>query len=137
MNAENLCMKDVMNMTPRTTLQTLAVSLIRKKPHQIRLIEQIVTELKQRVTAKYPVLEMRVFGSVARGEDTPDSDIDIFVRLPTVTRSIEEDLFDTAYDIELKYNCLIDMIILSDNMLRTYAEQAPIYQNIAREGILL
>lgn len=130
-------MKDLMKTTPRTTLQAPTIRLIRKKSHQIRLIEQIVTELKQRVTAKYPVLEMRVFGSVARGEDTPDSDIDIFVRLPTVTRQIEEDLFDTAYDIELKYNCLIDMIILADNMLRKYAEQVPIYQNIAREGILL
>lgn len=130
-------MKDVMKTTPRTTLQAPTIRLIRKKSHQIRLIEQIVTELKQRVTAKYPVLEMRLFGFVARGEDTPDSDIDIFVRLPTVTRHIEEDLFDTAYDIELKYNCLIDMIILADNMLRRYAEQVPIYQNIAREGILL
>jgi len=126
-----------MKTPSRKTLQTPTISVIRKKPHQIKLIEQIVTELKQRVTAKYPVLEMRVFGSVARGEDTPDSDIDIFVRLPTVTRHIEEDLFDTAYEIELKYNCLIDMIILADSMLRTYAEQVPIYQNIIREGILL
>ncbi|GAK55285.1 hypothetical protein U27_02117 [Candidatus Vecturithrix granuli] len=136
MYAESPCMKDVMKTMPHTTLQAPTVSLIRKKPHQLKLIEQIVTELKQQVTTKYPVLEMRLFGSVARGEDTPNSDIDIFVRLPTVTRSTEEDLFDTAYDIELKYNCLIDMIIFADNMLRTYAEQVPIYQNIAREGIL-
>lgn len=31
--------------------------------------------------AKYGILEMGVFGSVARGEATPDSDVDIVIRM--------------------------------------------------------
>ncbi len=103
----------------------------------VREIAPILSELKTQVARKYPVLEMRLFDSIARGDDTPDSESDIFVRLPKVTRRIEEDLFDTAYALELKYDCLIDMIILADNMLHQYAEQIPIYQKITKEGIPL
>src|SRR3990172_11064796 len=100
------------------------------KSESAKYLTQILKELKQQITAKYPVIEMLVFGSKARGEDTPDSDIDVFVRLPAVTRTIEEDLFDMAHDLELKYDCLIDIIILSDSLLCTHAEYLPIYQRI-------
>ena len=89
------------------------------KSESAKYLTQILTELKQQITAKYPVIEMLVFGSKARGEDTPDSD------------------FDMAHDLELKYDCLIDIIILSDSLLCTHAEYLPIYQRIVSEGIEL
>ena len=51
-----------------------------------------IQEVKEKVT---PVLEQygieyaAVFGSVARGEDTPGSDVDILVRLGRATRMID------------------------------------------------
>ena len=51
-----------------------------------------IQEVKEKVT---PVLEQygieyaAVFGSVARGEDTPDSDVDILVRLGRPTGMID------------------------------------------------
>lgn len=98
-------------------------------------IRQILNELKIMIVRKYPLIEMKLFGSAARGEAVQDSDLDIFVRLPEVSCNIEEDLFDMAYDLELRYDCLIDLIVLSDAALRKYSEQLPIYQNILREGI--
>lgn len=100
-------------------------------------IKQIIHELKQTITQKYSLLEMRLFGSTARGEATNDSDIDIFIRLPEVNRVIEEDVFDMAYALELKYDCLIDVIILADSTLKQYSEQLPIYQNILHDGVLV
>ncbi len=100
-------------------------------------IEQILRELKHAIVAKYSLLEMRLFGSTARGEATKESDIDIFIRLPEVNRVIEEDLFDMAYELELKYDCLIDVIILADSTLKKHSEQLPIYQNILQESVVL
>jgi len=100
-------------------------------------IEQILREFKQAIVDKYPLLEMRLFGSTARGEATKESDIDIFIRLPEVNRVIEEDLFDMAYELELKYDCLIDVIILADSTLKKYSEQIPIYQNILQESVVI
>ena len=43
-------------------------------------------ELILRIAAGYGASEVRVFGSVARGEDDPESDVDFLVRLePGVT----------------------------------------------------
>jgi hypothetical protein len=36
----------------------------------------------RKIAARYGVVNVRVFGSVARGEDTADSDIDLLVDLP-------------------------------------------------------
>ena len=98
---------------------------------------QIVNELKHTINKKYVLLEMRLFGSNARGDATKDSDIDIFVRLSEANRVIEEDVFDMAYALELKYDCLIDIIVLADTTLQHYSNQIPLYQNILHDGVLV
>jgi len=64
-------------------------------------IAAIVNDLKREISRKYDLIAMRVFGSTARGDRSAESDIDVFVHLPRVSRDIEEDLFDIAYGIEL------------------------------------
>lgn len=95
----------------------------------------IADELKRKISSKYPLVEMRVFGSTARGNRTKESDIDVFIRLPTVNRELEEDLFDIAYDLELKYDCLIDVIVLSDENLSDSNPKPMIYRDLMEEGI--
>ncbi len=55
------------------------------------------------------------------------------VKLPKVTRKIEEALFDIAYDLELEHDCVIDVIVLSEDM----ENKIPLYQNIEKEGIAI
>lgn len=100
-------------------------------------IRQIVSELKSRIAAKYSLKEIRIFGSSARGDRRPESDIDVFVHLSHIDRQTEEDLFDMAYDLELKYDCLIDLIIIDDRNLRGDSGTAPIYEQIRTEGMLV
>ena len=64
-------------------------------------IAAIVNDLKREISRKCALIAMRVFGSTARGDRSAESDIDVFVHLPRVSRDIEEDLFDIAYGIEL------------------------------------
>ena len=98
---------------------------------------RILSEFKRKIAAKYPVREMRLFGSTARGMVTADSDLDVFIRLSQVNRGIEEDVFDMAYDIELEYDCVLDVIVLSDMIADTRLEDVPIYQNILQDGALI
>ena len=98
-------------------------------------IHKIVQELKAGITSRYTLNEFKVFGSSARGDRRKDSDIDIFILMPLVNRQIEEDLFDIAYDLELKYDCLIDLIVFDDRSLADRYASVPIYQKVLSEGL--
>ena len=99
--------------------------------------KKIAEELKRRITEKYKLQDIRIFGSSVRGQQKEDSDIDIFVHLDHSNRHIEEDLFDVSYDIELEYDCLIDLIIVDDKDIKGNIGRAPIYENILSEGASL
>ena len=96
-------------------------------------VELITKQFKQIIEKKYNILDVRLFGSSARGDYSKSSDIDIMVKLPEVNRKIEEDLFNIAYDLELEYDCLIDVIVFSEDM----ENKIPLYQNIEKEGIAI
>jgi predicted nucleotidyltransferase len=100
-------------------------------------IHEIVRELKGRISNRYKLHEIRIFGSTARGDRRLDSDIDVFVRLSHVTRQIEEDLFDIAYELELKYDCLIDLIVFSDESLKGRYAETPLYHEVLSEGMII
>ena len=102
-----------------------------------QLIHKIVRQLKKKISDKYELHEIRIFGSSARGNRRVDSDIDVFVHLSQVNRQIEEDLFDIAYELELKYDCLIDLIVFSDESLKGMYAGTPIYQAVLSEGMVV
>ena len=93
----------------------------------------VVRQFRQKVENKYNILDMKLFGSSARGDFSKNSDVDIMIKLPFVNRRIEEDLFDMAYDLELEHDCLIDVIVLPEN----FEVSIPIYQNIEKEGVAI
>jgi len=99
--------------------------------------EKIVAELRERIAEQYPIREIRVFGSSVRGDTRKESDIDVWVCLAELNREIEERLFDIAYDMELKYDCLIDLIAVSEQDLDGKIGIAPIQKNILSEGIAI
>ena len=100
-------------------------------------IVHIMKELRLRIGAKYPICDLRVFGSSARGDRKTTSDIDVLVCLPELNRAIEEDLYDIAYDLELEHDCLIDLIVVSERDLQGRIGSAPIYGQILTEGVAL
>jgi uncharacterized protein len=99
--------------------------------------KKIVEELREKIQEKYPVREIRVFGSSARGEAKKGSDIDVWVYLVELNRKIEEELFDIAYDMELKHDCLIDLIAVSEQDLEGKIGTTPIQRTILSEGVII
>ena len=103
-------------------------------------IEKAIQALKGKLINRFgPDVELRIFGSVARGDYHEHSDVDILVVLPVpVNNSIEEQVFDMAYDIELEYGLVIGTIVYSKDFW--YSDRAaamPLYKNIQREGLFV
>jgi len=84
-------------------------------------------------------VELRLFGSVARGDDRDDSDIDVLVLLPgRVDHALEEQVFDAAYDVELKCGVVFGVVAYE----RAFWESEPardmsLHRTIEREGIVV
>jgi predicted nucleotidyltransferase len=101
-------------------------------------IQEAILELKKRLIIKFgAATELHLFGSAVRGEYGSLSDIDILVLVPLeVTNSIEEEIFDLAYDVELKFNVVFGIIVYSKKIWESPLSMCmPIYQSIKNEGI--
>jgi len=96
----------------------------------------ILSELKQRLTEHYGdrLERLVLFGSHARGDAEPDSDIDVLVVLNDLDESREERerREDMTYDLSLKYNVGIQLARMSSE--RFHNRNSPLLINVRREG---
>jgi uncharacterized protein len=72
-----------------------------------------------RLAKRYGVTGMRLFGSAARGEDTPDSDVDFLVEMEP-GRSLF-DLGGLLVDLEDLLGCKVD--VLTEKSLHWYIRE--------------
>jgi len=81
--------------------------------------------------------EVTLYGSVARGEETSESDLDLLVLIEGhVDYSLKEHIITAIYPIELYRDVIISLFIESKLVWETkYATLSMLYQNIEREGI--
>ena len=62
----------------------------------------------ERVSRRYGARDVRIFGSVARGDDSPDSDLDVLVKFEA-GRSLL-DLVGIQQDLEELLGCRVDVV---------------------------
>ncbi|MDR0913353.1 MAG: nucleotidyltransferase domain-containing protein [Methanobrevibacter sp.] len=87
----------------------------------------------------HPEIEKIIlFGSVARGEDNKDSDIDILivVKEKEDEYKIKRDIYDKIMDIVLEKEEVISTIITSLNYFNKHNNNA-FYGEIKKEGIII
>lgn len=87
---------------------------------------------------KDEVISIILYGSVARGTENSESDIDIALIIKN-RLSIEkrEELDDFLGEMDLKYDKLFSAVDINENKFETWKEIIPFYQNVSREGIVL
>jgi len=107
---------------------------------EVRLMKEsdraAVLALKQRLQERFGRVELVVFGSKARGDDAPDSDIDVLIVLDGVTAGVEAEIDDLIYDVDLAHDCVISAVICSRGELTEGPlRQAPLLRAIEREGV--
>lgn len=101
-------------------------------------MERAVQELKQKLIERLGhKTEIYLFGSAARGDFGPLSDIDVLVLIPfEVNNSLEEEIFDLAYDVELECGVVFGIVVYSKEFWNSpTASFMPLHKNIEREGI--
>jgi predicted nucleotidyltransferase len=100
--------------------------------------KQALNALKSRLLKEYSILDFRVFGSKAKGTDLEGSDIDVMIVLGDLSPSIESQIDDLIFELNLKYDCFITALFFSQKELEVGPlSESPIYKKILQEGTTL
>ena len=97
---------------------------------------QIVREFQRRLVDIVPVLDLRVFGSRARGEATPDSDLDVFIELEACSPELRKRISEIAWEVGFEMDRIISTVVTTRHELEHGAMGAnPLVLNIEQEGV--
>ena len=108
----------------------------RLAPHEQEAVKSFLIRL--RMTFPDRVLQAILFGSKARGDSHPDSDIDILLIVDSDEWRFQHAISDVASDVSLEYGVLIGPRVIGQSHWEEMArERFSLYENVAREGIPL
>lgn len=99
---------------------------------------RIAKELKNKLSKAVKLIEFRVFGSRARGTANSDSDMDVFIEVPTLNKTLKKKIRHIVWEVSFKNLVLISSSIFSKHELEnTPLRSSPLVQNIMQEGIVI
>lgn len=81
---------------------------------------------------------MILYGSFARGENNPESDLDIMLLADGDVESIgiwDEQFSKIMFNLSLKYDLFVSIMLISKTQFHEYPEVLPFYMNVEREGV--
>lgn len=109
------------------------------KDEKLRKILQEMAELLHDVYGNL-LKAVILYGSVARGTQTEDSDVDIMVLIDGTDaqlREYDEKLSDVSTDLALKYMKVFSIIDVKYQEYQDWKTISPFYQNVDREGVVV
>ena len=82
------------------------------------------------------VKDIILFGSQAHGNPSENSDYDVLIVLGSdYTARDENRIYDLCYDIDLKYNILLDVHLISLKELGSIRGKQPVFVNAIKSGL--
>lgn len=102
------------------------------------MMEQYVEEIKKIYGPR--LHQIILYGSYARGDFRPDSDIDIMILLdiPDLElKTYSQKLSYMTYDFNLDHDIDIKPIAKNEKHFKKWVMNYPFYENIQKEGIIL
>lgn len=96
----------------------------------------IARELKSRLAGMVELVDYRIFGSRARGDADEYSDMDVFVEVDRLDKTLKEKILDAAWDVGFNNFMVIAPLIFTRNELEnTPLRSSPVVKVIFQEGI--
>ena len=105
--------------------------------------EILKEELSELVSGILKIMDSQLvsiilYGSVARGTATEESDIDVALMVHNKLESDTEDrLSDLIVDLNLKYDKVFSVIDIEYEHFCNWVKVIPFYRNVEQEGIML
>jgi len=99
--------------------------------------KKALDEIKRRVSEKFDIRRYVLFGSKARGDATPESDVDLLIISGRELSHRERHcISDILFDVNLAYDTLFSYISVDETQWNSALHGfLPIHENIEREGI--
>ena len=122
--------------------KTHLFSILAEKNHYFCYMtkrEKIIGKILELSEKKYPDAEIYLYGSQARGDAKRLSDWDLLILLNSenIPFSLETEIMDEFYNIELETGQIISPIIYPKKEWNTKYRITPLFENINKEGIRL
>lgn len=83
------------------------------------------------------LVQIILYGSVARGTQTDESDIDIAVIVRKYTDEMHDKMIDFTVDLELEYDKVLSVLLIDYDNFIEWENVLPFYKNVKEEGIRL
>lgn len=81
-------------------------------------------------------VQVILFGSYARGEETGESDIDLLVVVPKLDKRTLDTILEIAWEVGFEAGVVFSVIPVAIGELEELAE-SPFFQTVQREGVQL
>ncbi len=81
-----------------------------------------------------------LYGSYARGDYTPDSDVDIMLLVDLVAEEADvysDALSELGYEYNVNYNIWMMPVVKNLQHFKQWVEAYPFYTNVQKEGVIL
>lgn len=81
-----------------------------------------------------------LYGSYARGDYDKHSDIDVMILVDISEEEMfeyKDKIWDYAYDIDLKYDVIISVLVKNVKTFNEWLDYMPFYMNVQKEGVIL
>lgn len=97
---------------------------------------EIVKLFKQRLQQVTPLLALWVYGSRARGDATPESDLDVLIELESITPALRQHIHELAWEVGFDQDRVISTLVATREQLEHGPFRAdPLIGNLQREGV--
>ena len=105
-------------------------------PYERAAVREYVARLRQSLGSQ--LLGVWLFGSKARGDFGPDSDIDLLIVIPELDWSLWDEIRVIAARISLEYDVLLNTHILDQSHWDAQVRyQGTLWRQVQRDGVTL
>ena len=106
------------------------------EPREKRALEEFVQKVRERLGDN--LVALKLFGSKATGRAAPDSDIDVLVEINEAGATVEDQVLDVAFEVNVAHEVYISPRVIARATLEDPVWRlTPFLQAVEREGVTL